>query len=71
MKLGIDSSVEFKLNLDRKDLFKTFSEAKVGIHTMRNEHFGIAVVELMASGIVTIAHNSAGPKEDIIGGTDD
>jgi alpha-1,2-mannosyltransferase len=37
---------------------------------MRNEHFGIAVVELMSAGIVTIAHNSAGPKYDIIGGTE-
>jgi len=37
---------------------------------MRNEHFGIAVVELMASGIITIAHKSAGPLLDIIGGTD-
>ena len=36
---------------------------------MRNEHFGIAVVELMAAGIVTIAHKSAGPLFDIIGGT--
>jgi len=35
---------------------------------MKKEHFGIAVVELMSSGIITIAHNSAGPKEDIIGG---
>jgi len=34
---------------------------------MRQEHFGIAIVELMASGIVTIAHNSAGPRMDIIG----
>jgi len=34
---------------------------------MRYEHFGISIVELMASGIVTIAHNSAGPKLDIIG----
>lgn len=36
---------------------------------MEYEHFGIAVVELMSSGIVTIAHNSAGPKLDIIGGS--
>ena len=48
-----------------------FSQAKVAIHTMRNEHFGIAVVELMAAGIVTIAHKSAGPLFDIIGGTTD
>jgi alpha-1,2-mannosyltransferase len=36
---------------------------------MKNEHFGIAVVELMTAGIVTIAHKSAGPLFDIIGGT--
>lgn len=35
---------------------------------MHEEHFGIAVVELMSSGIITVAHNSAGPKSDIIGG---
>lgn len=34
---------------------------------MKAEHFGIAIVELMSSGIITIAHNSAGPKGDIIG----
>ncbi len=34
---------------------------------MKYEHFGIAIVELMSSGLLVIAHNSAGPKEDIIG----
>ena len=33
---------------------------------MKNEHFGISVVELMAGGVITIAHDSAGPKMDII-----
>ena len=48
-------------------IFKLFSRAKVAIHTMKHEHFGIAIVELMASGIVVVAHDSAGPKQDIIG----
>ena len=34
---------------------------------MWKEHFGMGVVEMMAAGLITIAHNSAGPKEDIIG----
>ena len=42
------------------------NRAKIGLHSMWNEHFGICVVELMASGLITIAHNSAGPKLDII-----
>jgi alpha-1,2-mannosyltransferase len=33
---------------------------------MWNEHFGICVVELMAGGVITVAHNSAGPRLDII-----
>ena len=33
---------------------------------MRQEHFGIGIVEMMAAGLVTIAHNSGGPKTDII-----
>ncbi len=33
---------------------------------IRNEHFGIGVVEMQASGAIPIAHNSAGPRMDII-----
>ena len=65
--LGILDKVEFKVNLPRNDILDYFSVAKVAIHTMRDEHFGIAIVEQMAAGIVTIAHESAGPKKDILG----
>jgi alpha-1,2-mannosyltransferase len=41
-------------------------EAAVGIHTMWNEHFGISVVEMMAAGLVVVAHNSGGPSMDIV-----
>jgi alpha-1,2-mannosyltransferase len=30
------------------------------------EHFGIGIVEMMAAGVITIAHKSGGPKTDII-----
>lgn len=33
---------------------------------MKSEHFGIAIVEMMAAGLLVLAHNSAGPKTDII-----
>ena len=38
---------------------------------MKDEHFGIAIVEMMSAGLVTIAHASGGPKHDIIGHSDD
>lgn len=41
-------------------------KASIGIHSMKNEHFGISVVELMAGGLIVIAHDSAGPRMDII-----
>lgn len=33
---------------------------------MKEEHFGIGVVELVAAGLIVVAHNSGGPKMDII-----
>lgn len=33
---------------------------------MIDEHFGISIVEYMAAGVIPIAHNSAGPKMDIV-----
>ncbi len=33
---------------------------------MWNEHFGIGVVECMAAGVVALAHNSGGPRMDIV-----
>jgi alpha-1,2-mannosyltransferase len=57
-ELGIEKSVEYKIGLNREQLLETFAKAKVAIHTMKYEHFGIAIVELMAAGIVTIAHDS-------------
>lgn len=33
---------------------------------MLNEHFGIGNVELMAGGVIVVAHDSGGPKMDII-----
>lgn len=67
VELGLEKSVSFEINAPRDRLFELFAEAKVAMHTMAFEHFGIALVELMSSGIITVAHRSAGPLEDIIG----
>ncbi|XP_048502756.1 GDP-Man:Man(3)GlcNAc(2)-PP-Dol alpha-1,2-mannosyltransferase-like [Beta vulgaris subsp. vulgaris] len=49
-----------------RDLVKLLGAATAGIHSMTDEHFGISVVEFMAAGAIPIAHNSAGPKMDIV-----
>lgn len=47
------------------------ARATVGLHTMSHEHFGIGVVEFMAAGVIPVAHNSGGPKADIVVPYDD
>uniref|UniRef100_A0A3P9JF84 GDP-Man:Man(3)GlcNAc(2)-PP-Dol alpha-1,2-mannosyltransferase n=1 Tax=Oryzias latipes TaxID=8090 RepID=A0A3P9JF84_ORYLA len=65
-ELGVGDRVEFKLNISFEELKKEIGEATIGLHTMWNEHFGIGVVECMAAGKVVLAHNSGGPKLDIV-----
>lgn len=65
-QLRVGDNVEFKLNVSFQELKKQLAAATVGIHTMWNEHFGIGVVECMASGTIILAHNSGGPEMDIV-----
>lgn len=58
--------VELIVNAPYATLVDILSKARVGLHSMWNEHFGISVVEMVAAGLVVIAHQSGGPYMDII-----
>ncbi|RWR91184.1 Glycosyl transferase [Cinnamomum micranthum f. kanehirae] len=66
VELDMEKDVEFYKDLMYRDLVKLLGGALAGIHSMIDEHFGISVVEYMAAGAIPIAHNSAGPKMDIV-----
>ncbi|KAF6170392.1 hypothetical protein GIB67_014322 [Kingdonia uniflora] len=82
IELKVEGDVEFYKNLMYKDLVRLLGGAVAGLHSMIDEHFGISVVEYMAAGAIPIgkktnlqshlrlpwcpAHNSAGPKLDIV-----
>ncbi|KAJ3031639.1 UNVERIFIED_CONTAM: asparagine-linked glycosylation protein [Siphonaria sp. JEL0065] len=66
VELGIEDNVEILVNASYLDLKAWLGRASLGIHAMRDEHFGIGVVEYMAAGLITVAHNSGGPKMDIV-----
>lgn len=66
-KLGLNDAVSFEVNCDHEKLVSLLRKASIGIHTMWNEHFGIGIVEMMAAGLVVVAHASGGPAIDIIG----
>ncbi len=54
-----------KTNLPGPDLVKMLHDSRMYVHLMVGEHFGIAPVEGLASGCVTLVHNSGGMKEFI------
>ena len=47
-----------------KDIYhEILGEAKVYLHLMEGEHFGITIVEAMSASCVPVVHDSGGPKE--------
>lgn len=48
---------------------KLLGEARVYLHFMKGEHFGITIVEAMSAGCVPVVHDSGGPKEIVTDGT--
>ena len=54
-----------KTNLPGPELLTILRDSRIYVHLMEGEHFGIAPVEGLASGCVTLVHNSGGMKEFI------
>ncbi|KZS15184.1 GDP-Man:Man(3)GlcNAc(2)-PP-Dol alpha-1,2-mannosyltransferase [Daphnia magna] len=63
---NIENHTEFYVNVEFNELKHLMEESTIGLHTMWNEHFGISIVECMASGLIMVAHKSGGPMMDII-----
>jgi alpha-1,2-mannosyltransferase len=64
--LGIAGAVTLAVNAPYATMLDLLARASAGLSTMVDEHFGIGVVELMAAGVVPVAHASAGPLLDIV-----
>jgi glycosyltransferase involved in cell wall biosynthesis len=59
--------VSLHLDVPRDRLVQLLTQCRFGIHGMHNEHFGMAVAELIRAGAITFAANNGGPVE-ILGG---
>jgi len=55
-------------NADFTTLKRVLSESMFYLHTMVGEHFGISIVEAMASGCIPIVPSYGGPSEFVIHG---
>lgn len=66
-EVGINEhQIQIIINATQEKIYELLTSASIGMHTMRDEHFGIGIIEYMAAGVVPIAHCSGGPKADII-----
>lgn len=52
-----------KTNLSGDALIELLQDSRIYCHLMEGEHFGIAPMEALASGCITLVHNSGGSKE--------
>jgi alpha-1,2-mannosyltransferase len=65
-ELQIADSVELHLDASWPEILDWLRRASVGVNCMWNEHFGIGVVEYQAAGLISVVHDSGGPKADIV-----
>ncbi len=65
-ELGIKDRVEFHLDASWPEILQWLRKASIGVNGMWNEHFGIGVVEYQAAGLISVVHDSGGPKLDIV-----
>ena len=60
------TNVELLKALEFKELLELYGKSKIYLHSMKDEHFGIVVLEAMAAGLVPVVYQGGGPWEDIL-----
>ncbi|MGC9106837.1 MAG: glycosyltransferase [Infirmifilum sp.] len=64
------NNVNLLFDIPFSELQRLRRKAKIYLHTMPYEHFGIAIIEAMSQGLIPIVHKSGGPWFDILKRTD-
>jgi glycosyltransferase involved in cell wall biosynthesis len=60
---GVRDKVRLMTSVSVQEKVSLLRRAKVYLHTMPSEHFGVSIVEAMAAGCIPIVHDSGGPRE--------
>jgi glycosyltransferase involved in cell wall biosynthesis len=62
-RLHLEARITIVPNASRQDMKNYLAKAKLYLHTMENEHFGISIAEAMRMGCIPVVHNSGGAPE--------
>ncbi len=61
--LGLTDYITFEINASLDKLLSIMRESRVYFHPMAGEHFGMAVLEAMAAGLIPVVPNEGGLTE--------
>ncbi|KAL2371780.1 hypothetical protein RJ035_006153 [Blastomyces gilchristii] len=65
-ELKIRDTTTFLCDASWPTILAHLRRASIGVNAMWNEHFGIGVVEYQAAGLISVVHDSGGPRQDIV-----
>ena len=65
-ELKLKDKVEFVCDATWPQVLSWLRKSSIGVNGMWNEHFGIGIVEYQAAGLISVVHDSGGPKQDIV-----
>jgi alpha-1,2-mannosyltransferase len=65
-ELKVKENVSFICDASWPEILNWLRKSWIGVNGMWNEHFGIGIVEYQAAGLISVVHDSGGPKEDIV-----
>lgn len=63
---GLEGQVKILVDVGEEQKVEILRRAKVYLHPTKYEHFGMAIVEAMSSGLIPVVHKSGGPWMDIV-----
>ncbi len=61
--LGLSDYITFEINASLEKILSAIGEAMIFFHPMIGEHFGMAVLEAMAAGLIPVVPNEGGVTE--------
>ena len=66
--MSLEKHIELLSSVLEENLVKLYAACDVFVHPMKNEAWGMVILEAMAMGKPVVAVNSAGPKEIVVDG---
>jgi alpha-1,2-mannosyltransferase len=69
--LNLNKHISIEKDLTIDEIKQRFFNAKIGLHTQKDDISGATLIEMMSAGLIVVAHKSGAPLYDIIGNSEE